>query len=374
MEEFQMKAIAVVPGTKNVQLIDRPEPKITAADEVKLKILRVGICGTDREEAAGGRAYAPPGQKELIIGHEMFGQVAEVGSAVKTVKPGDFGVFTVRRECGHCPACQVGRSDMCTSGNYTERGIKGRDGYQTEFVVDREHYLVRVPNEICAVGVLAEPTSVAEKAIDEALLVQEARLPYAHDTDGRLNGQRALVAGLGPIGLLAAIALRLRGATVLGLDVVDEDSLRPSLLKQIGGIYVDGRQTKPSAMDDHYGQIDLILEATGVAKVEFDLLEALGINGVYVLTGIPGGDRPLNIDGAALMRKLVLRNQVMIGSVNESIRHFQMAIEDLTQALKLWGDAVKKLITHVASYNDFADVLFKHPEDEIKAVIEWAKP
>ena len=368
-----MKAIAVVPGTKNVQLVDRPEPEVTAPDEVKMKVLRVGICGTDREEAAGGRADAPRDHKDLVIGHEMFGRVTEAGSAVKTVKAGDLGVFTVRRECGHCPACLAGRSDMCTSGDYTERGIKGRDGYQTEFVVDREHYFVKVPNELVSVGVLAEPTSVAEKAIDEALRVQAARLPYSQDADGWLKGKRALVAGLGPIGLLAAIALRLRGATVLGLDVVDENSLRPSLLRQIGGIYVDGRQTKPSAMDDHYGQIDLILEATGVAKVEFDLLEALGTNGVYVLTGIPGGDRPLNIDGAALMRKLVLRNQVMIGSVNESVSHFQTGIQDLTQAVKLWSDVVARLITHVVPYKDFADVLLKHPENEIKAVVEWAK-
>lgn len=369
-----MKAIAITPGTKEVHIVDRPEPTLSAPDEIKLRVLRVGICGTDREEAAGGRADAPPGQKDLVIGHEMFGQVEEVGSQVQNVRPGDFGCFTVRRGCGHCPACLNNRSDMCSTGDYTERGIKQRDGYETELAVDQLQYFVKVPKDQVPLGVLSEPTSVAEKAIDEALSIQAARLPGFDDPQKWVEGKQVLVAGLGPIGLLAAVALKLRGAKVLGLDVVDEDSLRPTLLKQLGGSYVDGRQTRPAALDDAFGQIDMILEATGIAKVEFDLLDALGINGVYVLTGIPGGDRPLQIDGSGLMRKLVLRNQVMVGSVNASRKHFELAVEDLGKAYKTWGKTMEQLITHAVPYTNFADVLEKHPENEIKAVIEWSKP
>ncbi len=159
-----MKAIALTPGTTTLQLVDRPEPSVTAPDEVKLQILEVGICGTDREEASGGRAEPPSGQTELVIGHEMFGRVVEVGQAVKTVRRDDYAVFTVRRECGHCPACDVSRSDMCYSGDYVERGIKGRDGYQAEYVVDHERYVVRIPEGIASIGVLTEPMSVVEKA------------------------------------------------------------------------------------------------------------------------------------------------------------------------------------------------------------------
>ncbi len=369
-----MKAIAIIPGTKQANLVERPEPKLTAPDEIKLRVLRVGICGTDREEASGGRADAPPGQKDLVIGHEMFGQVVEAGNQVQSVRPGDFGCFTVRRGCGHCPACLNDRSDMCSTGDYTERGIKQRDGYETELVVDQLKYFVKVPKEQVPLGVLSEPTSVAEKAIDEALSVQVARLPGTGDPQKWLEDKQVLVAGLGPIGLLAAVALRLRGAKVLGLDVVDADSLRPRLLAQLGGKYVDGRETKPAALNGAFGQIDMIFEATGIAHVEFDLLGALGINGVYVLTGIPGGDRPLQIDGAALMRTLVLRNQVMIGSVNASRKHFELAVADLGKAYKTWGKTMEQIITHAVSYTNFADVLEKHPDNEIKAVIEWSKP
>ena len=126
----------------------RPEPAITAQDEVKVKVIRVGICGTDRTEVSGGRADAPDGQKELVIGHEMFGQVVGLGSSVTRVKVGDFAVFTVRRGCGQCPPCQMGRADMCQTGKYQERGIHGMDGYQTQFVVDKEQYIVSVPAEL----------------------------------------------------------------------------------------------------------------------------------------------------------------------------------------------------------------------------------
>ncbi|MBE0617103.1 MAG: alcohol dehydrogenase catalytic domain-containing protein, partial [Proteobacteria bacterium] len=155
-----MKAIAVVPGTSQVRLVERSEPSITAPDEVKVGTVRVGICGTDREEAAGGRALLPAGRPDLVIGHEMFGRVVETGTAVSRVRAGDYAVFTVRRGCGTCVPCSMNRSDMCRTGEYRERGIWGADGYQTEFVVDREQYVVHIPREVEGIGVLTEPLSV----------------------------------------------------------------------------------------------------------------------------------------------------------------------------------------------------------------------
>ena len=366
-----MKAVALTPGTPAIRLIDVPEPAVTSPEDVKARILRVGICGTDREEASGGRALAPQGQKELVIGHEMFGQVVETGKAVTRVKPGDFAVFTVRRGCGECLPCKMNRSDMCLTGGYRERGIWGMDGYQTEFVVDREQYIVRVPVDLEPMGVLTEPLSVAEKAVDESIRLQSARLPEAAATPDWLYGRRCLVAGLGPIGLLAALALRLRGAEVFGIDVVDAAGPRPQWLNHIGGKYVDGRRIPPDKVERELGQMDLIFEATGVAALEFNLLDALGKNGVYVLTGIPGGDRPLQLDGAELIRRLVLGNQVMIGSVNASRDHFQMAVDDLSRARLRWGDHVAGLITHRRPSADYQPVLTQHEPDEIKVVLEW---
>ena len=364
-----MKAICLTTGTTELKLVDRPQPSVKAEDEVLAHVIRVGICGTDREEASGGRARAPGDGRDLVIGHEMLGRVVQTGTSVSRVKPGDLAVFTVRRGCGDCLPCAMNRSDMCLTGGYKERGIWGLDGYQTELVVDSERYVVRVPTQLESTGVLTEPLSVAEKAIDEAVRIQTARLPESAARPYWLHGRRCLVAGLGPIGLLGAMALRLRGAEVYGLDIVDEASTRPAWLRSVGGIYVDARVTRPGGMEG----MELIFEATGVAALELNLLDALGKNGIYVLTGIPGGDRPLQLEGAEIIRKLVLENQVMVGSVNASRDHFQLAVDDLEKARTRWPGLVEGLITARRPYADFREALASHEPDEIKVTLEWGR-
>ena len=366
-----MKAIAIVPGKAGAELAERAEPPVGAPDEIKVRIIRVGICGTDREEVSGGRATAPDGQHDLVIGHEMFGQVVEVGSAVTRATNGDYVVFTVRRGCGQCFSCLASRSDMCQTGKYRERGIKGLDGYQTEYVVDTEHHVIVVAPELASIAVLMEPLSIVEKAIDDAIRLQSMRCPEPAITPAWLLGRRCLVAGLGPVGLLAAMVLVLRGANVYGLDVLDGASARPKWLTGIGGHYVDGRQVPADQVHDKVGAMDVILDASGIAALEFNLLDALALNGVYVVTGIPGGDRPLQVAGAELIRRLVMSNQVMFGSVNAARGHFQMAAQDLARGHRRWGGHLGALITRHHRPSQFAEAFGDRPSDSIKEVIEW---
>lgn len=368
-----MKALFLKPGAPDIELAEAPEPSLSRDDEIKLKIIRVGICGTDREEAGGGRALAPAGKDRLIIGHEMFGRVEQTGKSVARVRKGDYAVFTVRRGCGECLPCSMNRSDMCLTGKYRERGIWGMDGYQTEYAADIEQYVVKVPAEIRDLGVLAEPLSVAEKAIDECLRIAFARLPAAPATPDWFAGRHCLIAGLGPIGLLGAMALRLRGAEVFGMDIVDEGTPRPEWLKAIGGTYLDGRKVTADKVKSMAGPMDLLFDATGIPRLEFNLLDALGRNGIYVLTGIPGGDRPIQVPGADIIRNLVLNNQLMLGSVNACRGHFQMAVDDLVSARLIWGESVAKIITGRLPFNSFGDAFRKHATDEIKTVIEWSE-
>lgn len=368
-----MQALALTVGTTNLELVERPEPFISAPDDVKVRIIRVGVCGTDREEARGGRGLEPDGSKQLVIGHEMFGQVVQVGKAVTRVAAGDFAVFSVRRGCGRCLSCAMNRPDMCRTGLYKERGIWGLDGYQTEFVVDKEQYVVRVPAELEPIGVLAEPAAVVEKAIALVQRIQMARLPDGLASPDWLYGRRCLVAGLGPIGLLGAMVLRLSGAQVYGLDIVDADTARPQWLANIGGHYIDGRKVAVKKVDDTIGAMDVILEAAGIPSLDFNLLDALTTDGVYVLTGIPGGSRPVRVDGATLMRQMVLNNQLMFGSVNAARDHFQMAVDHLEHAHLLWGDRMNGLITDHYPHSDFVSALNHHDQDEIKVVLEWGK-
>jgi glucose 1-dehydrogenase len=366
-----MKALSLKPGTKNVTIKDIPEPKITKSNQIKVKVDQVGICGTDREEASGGRADAPKGEHELIIGHEMLGHVVEKGRSVSHVKIGDPVVLTVRRGCGQCMPCKSGCFDMCETGKYQERGIKERHGYDTEFVIEEEKYAIKVPKNISHTAVLTEPMSVVQKAIREASLIQCTRLPGKMSKDKYLKNRHVLIAGLGPIGLLAAIILRLRGAHVYGLDIVDPKSKRVQILKKLGGKYIQSSQCSIDTFHKKCPQLDMVVEAAGIAKLDFDLIHILGANGIYVLTGVPGDDHLLNVDGAAMMRQLVLKNQVVLGSVNASFEDFENAVKDLSKAEKKWPKLLEKMITTKARYDEFEKVLFTHDQDEIKSVLVW---
>lgn len=365
-----MKAISLLNDTRQVELIEVPVPVISQPNQLKLKIIEIGICGTDREQVVAGYGEMPEGKNKLVIGHEMFGEVVEVGPDVKAFAVGDYAVLTVRRGCGQCTPCLSNRSDLCYTGLFTERGIKGKHGFETEYVVDEEQYAVKVPQELRSVGVLTEPLSVVEKAIEEAVAIQAARLPQEKEGSW-LIGKKALVAGLGPIGILAAIALRLRGAEVIGLDIVDETNKRPEILRKMGASYIDGRKVETLRLDEQLGQIDFILEATGVAQLSFELIDALGVNGIYVMTGIAHGDRPVCITGAEMMQQMVLMNQIVMGSVNASTVHYAQAVDDLQKAKVNWGSLVDEIITARLSYQQFREALDLRSQDDIKTVLVW---
>lgn len=362
-----MKAIALNPQKKSLELIEVPEPSITHDDEVKLRVLEVGICGTDREEAEGKYGEPPPGQENLIIGHEMLGEITEIGSAVKYFRKGDLAIFTVRRGCEHCPACLVDNADMCYSGDYTERGIKGRHGFQSEYIVDKEKYLVKVPHTMREYAVLCEPTSVVEKAIDQIREIQTSRLKDWAAVDNCFRGKKAVVAGLGPIGLLASIVLRLCGCEVFGIDRVDKNHPRVKILERIEGKYFDSLEKYAA----NVGCADIIIEAAGVVELDFQLFNVLGANGIYVLTGIPAAKTNAGIDGGTILREMVLKNQVLVGSVNARKKHWEKAISDLAKAEDFWEGVLKQLITSHVPFTDFKAALEESPHFAIKTVISW---
>lgn len=218
-----MKAIAIFPAKKDVRLIEIDPPALKNPTDVKIRILDVGVCGTDLKLCAfEHKVVTPSGEDHLIIGHEALGQVMEVGSQVTAFKPGDLVVPIARRPCDHpdCVACRSNRPDFCFSGEAPERGIVGLHGYMAEIVIEDEKYLNGVPPDLREAGVLTEPLSIAEKAMLEVWQIQ-ARLPWAlrHDRHPHRKGadlspsekgraHNALVLGAGPISLLGASILR----------------------------------------------------------------------------------------------------------------------------------------------------------------------
>src|SRR5512138_818610 len=209
-----MRAVAVFPRVPEVRLVEHPEPQILAPSQVAIRVREVGICGTDREIAAGAHGAAPDGSPYLVLGHEALGEVVDVGTSVSRLRRGDLVVPTVRRPCRdmRCRACATGHPDFCTTGEFIQRGIRGAHGYLAERVVDEQRYMVPVPAELRDVAVLTQPLSVAEAALRQVEDLQR-RLPWADEdgSAGRPASRVAVVIGAGPVGLLSALALRVRG-------------------------------------------------------------------------------------------------------------------------------------------------------------------
>jgi len=357
-----MKAAAVYQNRRTTGLIDVQEPKIESANQVKIRVLKVGVCGTDREICAFEYGDPPAGSEYLVLGHECLGEVVEVGSAVTGFKPGDLAVPMVRRPCPHpdCVACRAGRPDFCYTGDFTERGIKQRHGFMTELVVDEEQYMNAIPADLRDVGVLTEPLTIAQKSLEQIVAIQK-RLPWQ-------ARHRALVLGAGPVGLLGAMTMVNAGFETTVYSKLPEPNPGANIVKGIGARYISSERTPVDQMAQIVGNIDIVYEAVGASQFAFDVLRVLGTNGLFVFTGVPGHHSPVSIDTDTIMRNLVLKNQAVVGSVNAGKQAFQDAIKDLTAFNRQWPDAVKGLITAHFPLDRFNEPIVSH--EGIKNVID----
>jgi threonine dehydrogenase-like Zn-dependent dehydrogenase len=361
------------PAEKKIRLVDRPAPKLSADDEVRLRILDVGVCGTDHEIARFEYGTPPAGEPYLVMGHESLGEVVEVGSAVSGLKPGDLVVPTVRRPCGRpeCRPCQHDRPDFCRTGAYTERGIKGRHGFMTEEVVDQAKNMHLVPRGLADIAVLTEPLTITEKALNEldSILV---RMPWVDPKNPAKRGLNAVVLGAGPVGLLGALALLVRGYDTWIYSRESSASARAAWVESVGGHYIESGTLPVGQLGKRVGNVDLILEATGSAGLSTAALPAIGENGVMIYTGVPGGKTDVTIDAQRIMRDLVLENQLVYGTVNAGPRAFDHAIADLGKFDAQWPKQVRSLITGRFSPETIGDVLAG--KDAIKSVIQFSAP
>jgi threonine dehydrogenase-like Zn-dependent dehydrogenase len=335
-----MRAVAVFPEQHDVRVVDVAEPPPPTGHQVLLGVLDVGICGTDREIAAFEYGDPPIGSDHLILGHEAVAEVVRIGEEVTTVGVGDLVVPTVRRPCAdpRCRACQAGRQDFCTTGEFTERGIRQAHGYLTELVVEDEHNLIAVPPRLIDVAALVEPLSIAAKAAEQAQAIQQ-RLPW------ELEKARILVLGAGPIGMLGAIAMTVTGFDTIVYSREPADSPRAHKVRALGATYLSADQTPIDKISSVTGPIDVIYEAVGVATVAFAATEALAPNGLLILTGIPAPAEPATLPLDRIMKDMVLNNQAIVGTVNAGRSAFVLAVQKLEQAMYLVPGSVRATIT-----------------------------
>jgi threonine dehydrogenase-like Zn-dependent dehydrogenase len=340
-ERIKMKAIAVFPGKPNsVHLADLPMPKLSEIPNgrgVLVRVLRVGVDGTDKEINAAEYGAAPPGFNFLTTGHEGFGQVEAVGPNVTELKPGDYVVATVRRP-GTSIYDVIGTNDMTTDDTYFERGINLRHGYLTEHYVDDAEFIVKVPQGLKEVGVLLEPTTVVEKGIHQAYEIQRRLRVW--------RPKKAAVMGAGTIGLLATLVLRLRGLDVTTFGLDKKPFLNSDLIEAIGARYESTQDLPLLEGAKKYGPFDLIFEATGYSPVVFDSMQALGKNGVLVLSSVTGGDRKIEVPADKINLEFVLGNKVMVGTVNANREYFEMGARDMAQAEAEYPGWLRRLLTH----------------------------
>ncbi len=336
-----MKAIAVFPGKPgSVHLADLSRPRleeVPGGRGVLVKVLRVGVDGTDKEINAAEYGAAPDGYDFLVLGHECLGRVTEVGPNVSELRRGDFVVPTVHRPGGSIYDT-IGQYDMTTEDVYYERGINLRHGYLTEYFVEDPEYLVKVPGGLRHVAVLLEPTSVIEKGIVQAYEIQRRLKVW--------RPRRAAVLGAGTIGLLAALSLRMRGLEVTSFGLTEPPYRNSDLLESIDARYVSTKKTSLAKASAEHGPFDLIFEATGFSPLVFEAMEHLGKNGVLVLSGVTGGGRRVDVPADAINLGFVLGNKTVVGTVNANREYFERGIYDLCRAELEYPGWLGKLLTH----------------------------
>ncbi|MBN8936297.1 MAG: glucose 1-dehydrogenase [Rhizobiales bacterium] len=346
-----MRAITLLPGVPNSARLDEiPDPPITDGP-ILIRTLALGVCGTDREIVSGIYGEAPPGADRLVLGHESLGEVIEA-PAGSGLAPGDHVVGIVRRpDPVPCPACAVGEWDMCRNGRYTERGIKGRNGYGAERFRLEPDFAVKADTALGPLAVLTEPASIVAKAWDQVERIGKRSQSW--------QPRRLLVTGSGPIGLLAAMMGKQRGWEVHILDR-GLGSSKPALFRDLGARHHTG------SIANLKFDPDVVMECTGAPEVVAGLVGRTAPGGIACLVGL-GGDHAMQFDIGRFNRSLVLDNDVIFGSVNANHAHYRMAADALARADKDW---LARLISRHVPLSRWQEALQRR-SDDIKVVIDF---
>ncbi|MHB8568136.1 MAG: glucose 1-dehydrogenase [Nitrososphaerales archaeon] len=357
-----MKAIVVTPKQMNsLELTDREVPEL-GKNQMLLEVQKVGICGTDRDIIAGFYGEAPKGSTKLTLGHESLCRVRQIGAGVKIpFNRGELVVPTVRRPCWeNCLNCRHAESDFCTTGDYKEHGIKQLDGFASGLALTDASYVVRLPEALSEVGVLLEPLTVVEKGLIQTFLIQSSRLKW--------KPTKALVLGAGPVGLLAAAILRLKGLEVDAVATRSKESLKAKLVEQTGARYINAKQTDLHILDAKY---DIVFEVTGSPPIALEAQDLIRVNGVVCYLGIYRQEVDTQNTGK-LFTDMVLGNKIHFGSVNANRSYFERGAKDLMRIKKRWPTFLERIITKKAKPEDLLSAYRPETQEEIKTVIEFS--
>jgi threonine dehydrogenase-like Zn-dependent dehydrogenase len=344
-----MQALVTRPGeAHSTRVAEVPEERASDRD-VLLRVLEVGVCGTDREISEGLFGIAPAGDEGLVLGHELLGAVERDGHGFAR---GDLVTAIVRRSCRHCLACEEGSPDSCLTGDYSERGITRLHGFARELMAEDPAQLIAIPRTLGRLGVLAEPTSVCARAIRHARTIG-GRQPW--------QLQRALVIGAGAIGTLTTYLARLSGVEVWTAGLAPSSEL----VSACGAHYVRSPETPLAEL----GRFDLIVEAAGNAQLMADSLGLLRRSGVACLLGIDPRAQKVELDGRTIGVDAILENRVLFGSVNANRQDWLAAVAALEEARERWPDALDAFVGLRVPLDRFREA-FEHRGVKATLVLE----
>ncbi|MCM3703655.1 2,3-butanediol dehydrogenase [Paenibacillus macerans] len=263
-------------GVKDLRLENIEEPK-PAKGEAKIKVEWCGICGSDLHEYTAGPIFIPlethplSGDKApVVMGHEFSGQVVEVGEGVTRVAVGDRVVVEPIYACGTCEACKQGKYNLCDKMGFY--GLAGGGGGFSEYTSVPERMLHKIPDSISfEQGALVEPSAVALHA------VRSSKLKV---------GDKAVVFGTGPIGLLVIEALKASGASEIYAVELSEE--RKQKAAELGAIVIDPKEYD-AVEEIHkrtHGGVDVAYEVTGVPPVLTQAINSTKIGGETMIVSI----------------------------------------------------------------------------------------
>ena len=373
-----MQAVRVTPSTRWVELVELEEPPTPRGAQVRVAVRQVGICPTDWAVMTGATGRYAASSMPLIIGHEMMGRAVELGRDVTGIRLGDLVVATVRRGCRVCVICLAGRSDLCSSGLYVERGVYEADGFMAEYILEDEANLVATPMALHEVAVLVEPLSLVVKAVSHVRAVQRGLPPRCgHEAHGWERARwarckRVLVIGAGALGLLSALLLREAGAEVFLHGDPEPDSLQARILRLTGAEYLSSATSPLATLSDWVGQVDLVLEASGDPVVPQHLAPLMVPNALVLLLGPPSMDSAQPADVRGLWRSLAESNSAVLGAAAASREHFQEAVTALERLMKAFPALVPQLITHRFPVSRFQEAFTQRDPSVIKTVVDIA--
>lgn len=333
-----LTVVCETPGTLRAH--ETPQPA-RGADEVLLRVKRVGVCGTDLHIFTGNQPYL---NYPRVMGHELSG-IVEAAPEGSRLQAGDTVYVMPYLSCGTCIACRAGKTNCCT--RIQVLGVH-RDGAFTEYLTVPQQYVHK------AEGVTLDQAAMVEFLAIGAHAVRRANV---------LRGQRVLVVGAGPIGMAAMIFAQLRGATVTALDGrQDRLDFCTSAVGVSAGVTLGETDAAQLAALTNHDFFDVVFDATGNPKAMERGFQFVAHGGTYTLISVVASNITFSDP------EFHKREMTLMGSRNATAEDFQTVLEAMRAGL-----VPKALNTHRMALADvpekFKDLL-NPAAGVIKAIVE----